>query len=280
MTDRFVAAAFQRFHLARFIKRCLQRTGLCAGFALAVLSLAASSVAAEHTGRRQEALAGGRVYTDCAADERKLVQGWDGEVLQTAVGPRPDTAGHRPDAALAFVSHAADPSPLERNRSRWLELAETGNPFQILLNRQFEPELAPFQAPAEVTNAWNYRSMADRLAAIAFVAAEGQTPLRGRKDLVAHAVAKMDWMLDQVSPEGWWWRQGPQVGDPNVNRFTLGPLLDAVRSLRRLAEGQAAWSRWRGPLERAIDLQRRAYRGEHPLDWGGPAAGIYAKNDL
>ncbi len=177
----------------------------------------------------------------------------------------------KPEAAL---------SPLEGNRRQWLELAEEGNPFRILLHRQFQPKLAPFEGPAEVTNAWHYRSMADRLAAIAFVAAEDDSPLRGRKDLVEHAVAKTDWMLSRLSPEGWWWRKGPIAGDPNTNRFTLGPLLDAVRLLRRLPEGEAAWPHWREPLERAIDLQRRAYRGEESWDWGGRPAGMYANQDL
>jgi hypothetical protein len=169
---------------------------------------------------------------------------------------------------------------LESNRKAWQELADAGNPFFTLLTRRFDTELAPFQPPETVPNAWQFRTIAERLVPVAYAAAEGEPPLAGREDLVNHAVETVDWLLDQCSPEGWWWRRGPVTGDPNVNRFTLGPLLDAVRFLRKLPAGQAAWPRWRETLDRAIELQRRAYRGQEDWDWGGRPAGQYANQDL
>ncbi|MBN2451110.1 MAG: hypothetical protein JXR77_12020 [Lentisphaeria bacterium] len=168
---------------------------------------------------------------------------------------------------------------LEANRALWESLAAEGNPFALLLARQYASGIGPFSPPAAISSAWQYRGVAQELAGIAWVGCDPASPLTGRGDLVSHLVAGIDWLVSECSEEGWWWRRRPPEGDPNVNRFVLGPLLDAVRFARLRPEGEAAWPRWRGRLDRAIELQKAAYRFELDWDWGGKAGGEYANQD-
>lgn len=168
---------------------------------------------------------------------------------------------------------------IEANLAAWRELAAGGSPYGALLARRYERPLPAFSPPESITSTWQYRGVAETLAPVAYMAGDAASPYRGRHDLVAYGLAAVDWLVAECSEEGWWFRGSPQVGDPNVNRFTLGPLLDAVRWLRMLPEGEAAWPRWAARLDVAIDLQRRAYRGEVDWDWGGKAAGEYANQD-
>lgn len=165
-------------------------------------------------------------------------------------------------------------------RAAWEALAREGNPYLILNARRYQAELPPFRPPAEIRSAWQYRGVAEQLVPLAYAVADPESPHRGRKDLLEHALGLVDWLTAQCRDEGWWWRQGPLPGDPNVNRFTLSPLLDGIRWLRLLPEGEAAWPRWRDTLAKAIDLQRRAYRHEEAWDWAGLAGGLYANQDL
>ena len=180
----------------------------------------------------------------------------------------------KPGATLVMTND------LEANRRTWEELASQGNPFLLLNARDHAREAAAFKPPETITSAWQYRGVAERLVPLAYAASAPDSPHRGRQDLVDHALATVGWITAECSESGWWFRKSPPDGDPNVNRFTLGPLLDAVRMLRALPEGQAAWPRWREPLDRAVALQRRAYHGQEDWDWGGKAAGEYANQDL
>ncbi|MDQ3813300.1 MAG: hypothetical protein M3347_05050, partial [Armatimonadota bacterium] len=169
---------------------------------------------------------------------------------------------------------------LEENRAGWHKLAAQGNPFLLLNARRFERRLDPFRPPTEIKSTWQYRGVAEELVAVAYAVAEKSSPHHGRQDLLDHALATVDWLVAQCNDEGWWWKPGQPTGDPNVNRFTLGPLLDGIRWLRLLPQGEAAWPRWQKKLAVAVDLQRRAYRGEIDWDWGGLAGGEYANQDV
>lgn len=168
---------------------------------------------------------------------------------------------------------------IETNRVGWETLAALGNPFVLLNTHHYsQPFESPWSPPA-LDSTWQYTYEAERLVGLAFAAADPSSPLRGRPDLVARAIEVVDWLVSRCSPGGWWWHPGAPSGDPNVNRFTLSPLLDSVRWLRQLPEGRAAWHRWRERLDAAIALQRRAYDGRVQWDWGGLAAGRYANQD-
>ncbi|MDH7568077.1 MAG: hypothetical protein QHJ73_00650 [Armatimonadota bacterium] len=180
----------------------------------------------------------------------------------------------RPGAKLPRVGGS-----IETNLAEWEALGKEGNPYYLLNARRFQAPVPPFQPPAEVRSAWQYRTVAEELVPLAFAAADSRSPHRGRADLVARAIALTDWLVEQCRSEGWWWRERPPDGDPNVNRFTLAPLLDGIRWLRQLPEGEAAWTRWRERLDAAVQLQKRAYRAEEPWDWGGLAGGAYVNQD-
>ncbi|MBT3378689.1 MAG: hypothetical protein HN742_30530 [Lentisphaerae bacterium] len=170
-------------------------------------------------------------------------------------------------------------SSIEVNRGIWEKLAGTGNPLAQLLVRAYDTKVAPFKPPEKVTSAWQYRTVAEELTSLAWVACDPGSPQVGREDLVQRLLGGIDWLVAECNEEGWWWRKNPPTGDPNVNRFVLGPLLDTVRFARMRPEGKAAWPRWRAPLDRAIELQRAAYRFELAWDWGGKAGGEYANQD-
>lgn len=168
---------------------------------------------------------------------------------------------------------------LEYNHQQWVELAEQGNPYVLLNARRYERPLGEFRPPEQITSTWQYRGLAEQVAPVAWAASDPDSPCRARADLIAYAIASVDYLVEACSLDGWWYTRG-KPGDPNVNRFTLGPLLDAVIWLRRLPEGQAAWPRWQDRLDAAIELQKKAYRGEIDWDWGGLAGGEYANQDL
>ena len=169
----------------------------------------------------------------------------------------------------------------EINWSRWMALAEQGNPLQILAAAKYDQPLAAYQPPQELTSAWQYRGEAQNLLSVAWAAADPASPHRARVDLVDHAIQMTDWLVEQCDSEGWWWHPGSPTGDPNVNRFTLGPLLDAIYRLRSLPAGKQAWPRWADKLDAAIALQRRSYEQQDVAwDWGGKASGDYVNQDV
>lgn len=167
------------------------------------------------------------------------------------------------------------------NLERWMALAERGNPLEILAAERYAKPLDAYRPPGRLTSAWTYRGEAEKLLTVAWAATDPHSPHRDRVDLVDYALAMVDWLVAQCNPEGWWWKPGAPQGDPNVNRFTLGPLLDAVYRLRELPAGLAAWPRWADRLDAAIALQRRAYEQQDvDWDWGGKAAGRYVNQDV
>jgi len=179
----------------------------------------------------------------------------------------------KPGQTLALTSS------IEVNRGIWMGLAQKGNPLAQLLAQNYRSAAGPFRPIEKITSAWQYRSVAQELAALAWAACDPASPLAGREDLVQHLISGIDWLVAECHEEGWWWKKNPPTGDPNVNRFVLGPLLDAVRFARMRPEGRTGWPRWRDPLGRAIELQKAAYRFELAWDWGGKAGGEYANQD-
>jgi len=174
---------------------------------------------------------------------------------------------------------AANLSDTANHLPQWIALAPNGNPFEVLNTKRYARIERPFQPPAVVKSAWQFRGLAEEFLNVSYAAASETSPLHGRKDLVDRALAIADWLVSHCDG-GTWWHPGAVDGDPNVNRFVLGPLFDGILLLKELPEGTAAWSRWRDRLAEAVDVQRRAYRGEIPWDWGGLAAGGYANQDL
>ncbi|MCL4207280.1 MAG: hypothetical protein KJ000_32765 [Pirellulaceae bacterium] len=181
-------------------------------------------------------------------------------------------------AAAVGEVQSDQPDVLLTNRKAWEALAARGNPLLLLNAERFRNPQPPFKPPEKVPNTWTYRVIAEQLVPAAYAATAQQSPHRGRADLVAHCVAVIDWLTQQCDANGLWYRR-EGIGDPNVNRFTLGPLLDAVHMLQTLPAGREAWPRWKDKLDRALDHQRRAFRGEFDWEWVHPEV-KYPNHDL
>ena len=87
-------------------------------------------------------------------------------------------------------------------------------------------------------------------------------------------------LLTKATHEGAWWHPGSSTsGDPNVNRFTLLPLLEAALILKPYLNGSPDWDQTVSQLRRCVEFQRRAYTGAVDWDWGAGARGKYPNQD-
>lgn len=176
---------------------------------------------------------------------------------------------------------AADCLAYRNNRQSWINLARRGNPLLQLNAQRYAKAQPAFQPPGKVTSSWTYYGVANELASVAYAAGDPRSPLRGRADLTNYCLGGITWLLGQCDSQGAWWSSESKLaGDPNINRFVLVPLLDAVRWIRMTPAGPAAWKRWNEPLAGAIECQRRAYRGLVNWDGGAKAGGHYPNQDL
>lgn len=81
-------------------------------------------------------------------------------------------------------------------------------------------------------------------------------------------------LLSKATQEGAWWRPSASTsGDPNVNRFTLLPLLEAALVLKPYIKSSTDWDRTVSQLGRCVEFQRRSYAGAVDWDWGAGARG-------
>jgi hypothetical protein len=127
-------------------------------------------------------------------------------------------------AAVAGVQ-SVQPDLLLTNRKAWEDFGARGNPLLLLNTERIKAPQAAFKPPEKVPNTWTYRVIAEQLVPAAYAATAQPSPHRGRADLVAHCVAVADWLTQPCDANGLWYRREGS-GDPNVNRFTLGPLAD------------------------------------------------------
>lgn len=133
--------------------------------------------------------------------------------------------------------------------------------------------------PSFETSAWVYRVVAEHL--LSNTAGGADTAESPLGDSISARRKVIGWLLAESSGKGIWWDpQSKKIGDPNINRFVLLPLIDAVYRLHPLAGNDPDWLAWRAPLQAAVDFQVRAYEGKVDWDWGGLAAGQYPNQDI
>ncbi|MDR3708404.1 MAG: hypothetical protein P4L33_08885 [Capsulimonadaceae bacterium] len=167
------------------------------------------------------------------------------------------------------------------NLDAWQGLAKSGNPLIELINEKFKQPIPDFVPPETVTSGWKMRGVSQDIAPIAYAAGDPASPYRGRADLVQHVINGIDWLVKNERPDGTWWSPGRyKEGDPNVNRFTLGPLLDSVLWLQQVPGQSAIGKRWATALKQAVTFQKDAYAGKIDWDWGGRANGLYVNQDV
>lgn len=143
-----------------------------------------------------------------------------------------------------------------------------------------EALIGPKNLPPDFgTSAWVYRVVAEHLLSSTAGSADAAKSPSGDSIFARREV--ISWLLAESGDEGIWWSpQSKKAGDPNVNRFVLLPLIDAVYRLHPLAGDDADWLAWRVPLQAAVEFQVRAYEGKVDWDWGGLAAGQYPNQDV
>ncbi len=205
-------------------------------------------------------------------------------------GPVPDRlsiafrniALHAP-AVLPFQS--LDEWTVFERRSELLSLKKQGNPYHAAVFAALDRAPPVPAADAQVTSAWAFSGHAGRALAAAWAASWEQSPRRGDPALVERACALVDFCLARQREGSWFYARKWESGDPNSDRFALGPLMDAVYWLRSLPAGQQHWPRWETPLRQLVDFQLTRWAHHRKLGFEkneawGQAALTYPNQDV
>ncbi len=173
-----------------------------------------------------------------------------------------------------------------RERKRHMqELKAKGNPYYLSVLAQLDNCKAKPDFPKDFDSCWTYSGEASRTLMAAWAAAWDDSPRRGDRVLISHAVAGVDWLLSEQKNGTWFYSRKWKAGDANTDRFTLGPLADAVWWLRTLPGMDENWKRWEKPLKECVDFQYVHWctyneRGLTDNRGWGSSATIYPNQDV
>lgn len=175
-------------------------------------------------------------------------------------------------AAERSANSLADRAAEERI-ARVRALKASGNPYYLnvldsLKSIGPEPELP---TPKELTSPWQFAGFTRKAVAAAWAAAWDGSPRKGDATLIRHASAIVDYCLNQQKDGSWFYSRKWGAGDPNSDRFALGPLMDAVYWLRMLPAGEQNWARWNAPLKEMADFQYKNWGLKQNYAWGESA---------
>ena len=170
-------------------------------------------------------------------------------------------------------------------RERMIQLKARGNPYYLsvldsLENAKPEPSL-----PKEMKSPWEFAGITSRAMSMAWAASWDESPRKGDATLIAHACGLIDFCLEQQKDGSWFYSRKWGTGDPNSDRFALGPLMDAVWWLRRLPDMDENWERWKAPLKELIEFQYTRWGKyeemgfDNNVAWGS-SAGVYPNQDV
>lgn len=174
---------------------------------------------------------------------------------------------------------------LEEKKEYMRKLKERGNPYFQAILEQLKSRKAKPTFKKSFDSCWTYASEANQALLSAWAAASDDSTLKGDKTQIAYAVAMVDWLLENQKEGTWFFSRKWEAGDPNTDRFTLGPLADAVWYLRTLPGMDENWRRWEKPLKSCVDFQHRNWSNADKIDpdklkaWG-KAATIYPNQDV
>ncbi|NDK11431.1 MAG: hypothetical protein COZ06_04050 [Armatimonadetes bacterium CG_4_10_14_3_um_filter_66_18] len=144
----------------------------------------------------------------------------------------------------------------EERRKRMQEMKSRGNPYSLSVLDSLKGLKAQPAIKEQFDSCWEFRSLGERALSAAWAAGSDDSPRKGEQVLADHACAIIDYCLAQQKDGSWFYsRKWPAGGDPNCDRFTLGPLMDAIWWLRRLPDMEARWKKWEAPLHAAVDFQ-------------------------
>ena len=173
----------------------------------------------------------------------------------------------------------------QANLQAWLDLASEGDPFLEIIENGFDDPLDPGVIEAAISDSEGSNWATSGLTSgyglpIAVAAGHPGSRHRHRPDLLQASWTLIDAVLGRLQADGYW--SGPGEGDANANRFILTALLGMLHELREAPGFSERWPDWRGPVETAVELQRRAYAEGSPIqkwDYGARYGGDYANMD-
>ncbi len=178
-----------------------------------------------------------------------------------------------------FALHSPDDLPetdlqallARERREKMKRLKERGNPYYLSVLDSLENVKPEPSLPDELTSAWQFAGFASNALAMAWAAAWEESPRKGDATLIAHASALIDFCLSQQKDGSWFYSRKWESGDPNSDRFALGPLMDAIYWLRQLPEAVESWQRWEAPLRELVEFQYEHWGQRSGHAWSGSA---------
>lgn len=137
------------------------------------------------------------------------------------------------------------------------------------------------EPPSDINaSAWKLRDAAEGAAYLAHVLVDDALPAHEITIAQKQLRFTLDNLINRLADGTWWTPASSIQGDPNVNRFVLTALLDALWIIRGEPDFSASWGQWKSKLRSAMDFQIRAYRGEVAWDWGAKAGYSYPNQDV
>lgn len=141
------------------------------------------------------------------------------------------------------------------------EVSHSSNDFEI--NKTTKND-----APKKIENAspWIYRSMAEAALKATFLASQDNSS--NRIESINKSASEIKALISKMDPDGTWWSPSKSKdGDPNINRFTLAPLLDALYIAESIKDFPSEKLEWKKQALVAANFQYSAYQGKVPWDW-------------
>ncbi len=164
-------------------------------------------------------------------------------------------------------------------KERIAALKASGNPYFLSALEYLAKMKADPGLPDEVSSAWSFGGLASRALVAAWGAASDDSPRKGDGLLVEHASALVSYCLEQQKDGSWFYSRKWDSGDPNSDRFALGPLMDSIWWLRQLPVGEAKWAEWEPNLRALVDFQHEHWGLKSGHAWS-TGAGMYPNQDV
>lgn len=144
--------------------------------------------------------------------------------------------------------------------------------------QQVEPIAAGFDKKI-VKSSWMYRVIAENTVFLTSAASKAQG--ENKRELIKKSAEQIRYLIDSMEPDGTWWNPSRKIdGDPNVNRFVLAPLLDAITIAERIEDYPREILYWKSQALIAAEFQYEAYHGRVPWDLGAAIFKKYPNQDV
>lgn len=158
---------------------------------------------------------------------------------------------------------------------------EVGNPYATYLNAWLRTAPAVPRQDDPVTDTWRIRTVAQDALVRTWGLTDPQSNVEGLARQVLHdqVQGQIEYILGQAKDGRWWWEGSGRVGDPNVDRFVLHALVDALYRLRKAGLYPERMDDWLRQTRKALEFQLREYGQRTDRDWSTVAAGHYPNMD-